>query len=313
MQTTLPHLDDFLLSLETNNYSAETVYNYERDLKIFEDFLGENGLDFNDLNKKAILNYKAYLVSRDRRTAQKQSGQRKLASFSLNRMLSALRSYLRFLTDLDFPSPLAANAVKLIKTEKKKLRISEFEEIKKLIESPSQFEKNKKIALRNRAILETFFSTGLRISELINLKISQIDRQGKIFIRGKGKKERFVYLTNRAQNHIKRYLEVRGSSKSPYLFIPYSGRNVSKKEKKLSPNYLELKVKQYRQALRLAVPLTVHGLRHAFATYLVENGASPAALQIILGHESLDTTTRYVHGSDRYAESSLKKFHPLPD
>jgi len=167
--------------------------------------------------------------------------------------------------------------------------------------------------MRNRAVLETLFSTGMRISEIINLKKQQIDKTGRIFIRGKGKKERFVYLTQRAQKHIKNYLEVRGDTESSYLFIPYRGKNVNVKDKKISPNYLEEKVKKYRELLGLNVPVSVHGIRHAFATYLAENGANPAAIQILLGHESLDTTTRYVHASDRYAEKVQQKYHPLKE
>lgn len=310
---TLPHLDDFLLNLQANNYSPETIYNYERDLKVFETFCNDCDLKFDDIDKKTILNYKAYLISRDRKTTKNRTGNKRLVSFSINRMLSALRSYLKFLTDIDYHSPVAPNIVKFVKTEKNKLRVSELDEVIKLIESPTIFEKNKKIALRNRTILEVLFSTGMRISEVIKLKISQIDRAGRIFILGKGKKERFVYLTPRAQNYIKQYLKIRGDSISTYLFIPYRGKNTSQKEKKLSPNYLESKVKQYRERLGLNIPITVHGIRHAFATYMVENGANPAALQILLGHESLDTTTRYVHGSDRYAEKSFKQFHPLSE
>jgi integrase/recombinase XerD len=309
----LPNIDDFLLNLQVNNLSQETVYNYERDLKVFENFLIESNFNFESTNKKTILNYKAYLVSQDRKTAKDQKTKIKLASFSINRMLSALRSYLRYLIDNDYKSPISPSEIKLVKTEKKHPRVSELEEIIKLIESPTQFEKNKVVAMRNRAILETLFSTGMRISELINFKKNQIDKTGRVFIRGKGKKERFVYLTHRAQKYIKSYLEVRGENDSSYLFIPYRGKNASLKDKKISPNYLEERVKRYRELLGLNIPISVHGIRHAFATYLAESGANPAAIQILLGHESLDTTTRYVHASDRYAERIQRKYHPLKE
>ena len=309
----LPYLDDFLLNLQTNNRSEETIYNYERDLKVFENFLNEINVDFEKIDKKTILNYKAYLTSRDRKTPKEQAGKKKLASFSINRMLSAFRSYLKFLINMDYKIPIPPNAIELVKTEKKHPRVGEFEEIIKLIESPSQFEKNKIVALRNRTMLEVLFSTGVRISELLNIKITDIDKTGRIFIKGKGKKERFVYLTPRAQKHIKNYLEVRGKTESPYLFIPYRGRNIHIKDKKISPNYLEEKVKRYRELLGLNIPISPHGIRHAFATYLAESGANPAAIQILLGHESLDTTTRYVHASDRYAEKVQRKFHPLKE
>lgn len=307
----LSHLDDFLLQLKANNYSDETIYNYERDLEVFQSFLQELNLEFEKTDKKTILNYKAYLISQDRRTSKQKNTSKRLSSFSINRMLSSLRAYLKFLIDMDYETPISPTNIELVKTIKKHPRVSEFEEIVKLIESPSVFEKNIVVALRNRAMLEVLFATGMRISELINLKKNQIDRTGRVFILGKGKKERFAYLTSRAQKHIKNYLTVRGSSESPFLFIPYRGRNILVKDKKISANYFQEKVKKYRELLGINVPLSCHSIRHAFATYLAENGANPAAIQVLLGHESLDTTTRYVHTSDRYAEESHRKYHPL--
>lgn len=309
----LPYLDDFLLNLQTNNLSPETVYNYERDLKVFQDFLEEINTDFPKITKTTLLQYKAYLSSQDRKTAKTQTGKKKLSSFSINRMLSAFRSFIKFLIDMDHQSPISPDMIKLIKTERKNPRVSEFNEIIKLIECPTEIEKNKKIAIRNRAILEMLFSTGMRISELINLKKSQIDKTGRVFIMGKGKKERFVYLTPRAEKHLKNYLEIRGITESPYLFIPYRGKNINNKYKKISANYLQEKIKKYRELLGINVPLSAHGIRHGFATYLAENGASPAAIQILLGHESLDTTTRYVHASDKFAEKTHRQYHPLKD
>lgn len=309
----LPYFDDFFLNLQTNNRSEETLYNYERDLEVFQNFLKEINIDFEKINKKTILNYKAYLTSQDRETPKFQKGKKRLSSYSINRMLSVLRSYLKFLIDMDYKTPIPPEAIGLVKTEQKHPRVSEFEEIVKLIESPTQFEKNNIIALRNRAMLETLFSTGMRISELINLRKERIDKTGRVFIMGKGRKERFVYLTPRAKKHLKNYLEIRGITESPHLFIPYRGKNIRDKNKKISPNYLQEKVKRYRELLGLNIPISCHGIRHAFATYMAENGASVAALQILLGHESLDTTTRYVNASDRFAEKIHRKYHPLKE
>ncbi len=307
----LEQLEDFLLSIQTNNYSPETLYNYERDLKTFENFLKQENISFKDIDKRIIERYKAYLVSKDRKTSLNNLPQKSLSASSINRILSSLRVYLKYLIKMDYEAPVAPQAIELLRRERKHPRVGEMEDIIRLVELPTKFEKNKIIALRNRAIMETLFSTGMRISELINLKKEQIDKTGRIFIKGKGKKERFVYLTERAHNHIKNYLEFRGETTSSYLFIPYRGKNFSQKDKKISPNYLEEKVKKYRELLGLNVPITVHGIRHAFATYLAESGANPAAIQILLGHESLDTTTKYVHASDRYAEKMHKKYHPL--
>jgi len=307
----LPYLDDYLLNLQTNNYSEKTVYNYERDLKVFEKYLSdEANKAFNTLKRRDIELYKAYLVSRDRNTPEGEKALKKLNSYSINRMLSALRSYLKYLIDNDYKCPINPQIIRLTKTTKKHPQVAELEELTKLIECPSTFEKEKHVALRNRAMMEVLFATGMRISELINLNKNQIDATGKIFIEGKGRKQRFVYLTDRAKHHIEKYLRSR-SDNHPALFIPYRGRNVASLNSRISPNYLQMKIKQYREHLKINVPTSAHSLRHGFATYLAESGANPAAIQILLGHESLDTTTRYVNASDRFAEKSHKKFHPL--
>ncbi len=309
----LPSLDDFLLNLQTNNLSPETVYNYERDLNVFQDFLKENGFEFEKINKKTLLFYKAYLNSQDRKTPLHELGKNKLSSFSTNRMLSALRSYLKFLVDVDIPTPITPEMVKLAKNEKKQYKISELLEIIKIIEAPMEFEKNQKVALRNRAMFEILFSTGMRISELINLKLNQIDKTGRILIKGKGKKERFVYLTARAEKHLKNYLNTRGIVDTPFIFIPYHGKNINQENKKISANYMQERIKRYREWLGINIPISCHSIRHAFATYLAENGASPAAIQVLLGHESLNTTTRYINASNKFAEETHRKFHPLKD
>ena len=113
----LPDLEDFLLNLQTNNYSPETVYNYERDLAVFDQFLTESGTSFDQTDKQAIARYKAYLASRDRKTPKRLKEQEKmLVSHSINRMLSSLRSYLKFLIEMDKPTPIPPEAVKLPKT-----------------------------------------------------------------------------------------------------------------------------------------------------------------------------------------------------
>jgi len=306
----LPYCDDFLLNLRVNNYSDETIYNYERDLKVFVDFLDDAKINFNKLTKRDILNYKAYLTSIDRKTANEHEGEKKLNSYSTNRMLSVIRSYLKYLIEMDYPAPLAPDAVKMAKTIKKKPQVAELEQLVQLIEAPIKFEKNKLVALRNHAMLEVLFATGMRISELTNLKINQIDKDGKIFILGKGKKERFVYLTPRGLKFLNEYLKTRLDA-SPFVFIPYRGQNALTNKSKISNNYIQSKIKEYRNLLGINVPTSAHSLRHGFATYLAESGANPAAIQVLLGHESLDTTTRYVHASDKYAQDMHKKFHPL--
>lgn len=312
----LPLLDEFLLFLKTQNYSEETIYNYERDLGVFSIFLnsdaGPSPIPFDGVTKQIVNQYKAYLASSDRMTAIKGKGKTRLSSYSMNRMLSSLRSYLKYLVDMDYKIPIAPEAVKLGKTEKKHAKVAEFDTLVKLIEFPVTYEKDPKVGFRNRVMLEVLFSTGMRISELCKLSRNDIDSTGRIFIMGKGKKERFVYLTPRCQELINEYLKVRDDT-YPGLFIPYRGLNAKEKQKRVSTNYLQAKIKEYRGKLRINVPTSAHSLRHGFATYLAEQGASPAAIQILLGHESLNTTTRYVHASDKFAEEVHRKYHPLSE
>lgn len=307
----LPLLDEYLENIQSNNYSIETVYNYERDLNTFADWLANDiKADFKNLNKRALIKFKAYLSSTDRLTASQETGSAKLSSYSINRILSALRSYLKFLVDMDYKTSITADTVKLLKTEKKAAQVPEMSELIKMIEAPDKFEADKNIKLRNRAMLETLFATGMRISELLSLRREQLDASGRIYIMGKGKKQRFVYLTPRSIKHLQNYLSTRIDN-SPYMFVPYRGRNNQERAKRISTNYLQYKIKRYRELLSINIPISAHSLRHGFATYLAENGANPAAIQILLGHESLDTTTRYVHASDKYAEKIHTKFHPL--
>ena len=308
----LPQQDDFLLSLKANNYSLETIYNYEQDLIVFDLFLKNDvEIPFDKISKKTIELYKAFLTSRDRRTPKLNKKTKQLSAGSINRMLSTLRKYLTYLGDMDYQIPIIPGSIKLVKMPRPHARVAEFDALVKLIESPTHFErKNREVALRNRAMLETLFATGMRISELISLNREQIDATGRIFIRGKGKKERFVYLTDRAKKCIDEYTSIRIDD-SPALFLPYRGRNSGKAKARISPNYLQMKIKLYRERLGINVPTSAHSLRHGFATYLAEQGANPAAIQILLGHESLHTTTRYVHASDKYAEKTHREFHPL--
>lgn len=306
----LPQLDDFLLYIKTQNYSPETIYNYERDLKQLEIFLDEESVSFERFNKQQVLQYKAYLISRDRKLPIKGSiAVQKLDPSSINRNLSSIRNYLKYLIDMDQPIPVQPEAIKLVKTDKKHSRVAELDQLIKLIESPQQIEPDELVGLRNRAMLEVLFSTGMRISELMSLNRSQLDGSGRLFIRGKGKKERFVYLTDRARHWLNDYLTKR-QDQAPAMFVPLRGANAGKSIRRISTNYLQAKIKQYREKLCINVPTSAHSLRHGFATYLAENGANPAAIQVLLGHESLDTTTRYVHASDKFAEETHKKYHP---
>lgn len=310
----LPLLDNFLLYLKTNNYSDETLSNYERDLQSFNSFLQtEISKHFDKLTKADIETYKAYLLSNDRKTTTtRMIAQTKLQSGSVNRMLSSLRGYFKFLIYQDYKIPIQPESIKMVRKEKKHYKVAELEELISLIEAPTKFEKDPIVSTRNRAMLEVLFATGIRISELLSLNRRDIDPSGKIFIVGKGKKERFVYLTPRSLTYLEHYLKLRLDN-LPALFVPQKGKRRNQKDCRISTNYLQDKIKKYREKLGIIVPTSAHSLRHGFATYLAEQGASPVAIQMLLGHESLNTTTRYVNASDRFAQEAHKKFHPLSE
>jgi site-specific recombinase XerD len=340
----LPFLREYLSNLKNNNYSKETIDNYARDLEIFSAFLFYIETRFENIEKITISEYKGFLreqnyipilhryqsgeelSDKDVKTSREEISEIKKAMYkgqlsdnSVNRMLSSLRSYLTFLVDIDKPVPIPPSAIKLIKAEKKEKQVAELDELIQLIESPMQFEEENILKIRNRAILEMIFSTGMRISEVVNLNRDQIKMHNgeiadsRIYIAGKGKKQRFVYLTERAVRHLQEYLNLR-KDEFPAMFIPTKGTRKATENPyivRLSQNYIQMKISEYRRRLGIIVPTSAHSLRHGFATYIAEEGANPAAIQRLLGHSSLQTTSRYVHASDKFAEKAHRDFHPL--
>ncbi len=340
----LPYLREFISSLKNNNYSKETIENYSRDLEIFMAFLYYLDITFEQIDKLIIADYKGFLrdqnylpilhefqagreltestVEKSKKEVseiKKSMYKGQLSDASVNRMLSSLRSYLSFLVDIDKPVPIPPSAIKMIKSEKKEKQVAELDELVKLIESPFEFETEEIVKYRNRAILELIFSTGMRISEVINLDREHFKIKDnkiiddKIYILGKGKKQRFVYLTPRAINFLNAYLKKR-SDNFPAMFVPTRGTRKSTNNPyivRLSQNYIQMKIAEYRRKLGIVVPTSAHSLRHGFATYIAEEGASPVAIQKLLGHSSLQTTSKYVHGSDKFAEKNHRQFHPL--
>lgn len=309
----LPLVSDFFTYLQTNNYSPETIYNYKKDILYLANFLQSRSSTVDNLNKKLVNDFKGYITSEERLTVTMgRKSEKRFSAVSTNRCLSVTRSYIRFLIEQDYPCPVMPEQFKLVKTDKHHPHVAAMEELVKLIEAPSMLENNAVIATRNRAMLEVMFSTGMRISELLSLNKRDLNDSGSIFITGKGRKQRLVYLTNRAKFYIEEYLKYRNDLQQA-LFVPTKGRNINKSQRRISPNYLQEKIKRYRERLKINIPVSAHSLRHGFATYLAEEGASPVAIQILLGHESLNTTTRYVNASDKFAEETHRRMHPLSE
>jgi len=309
----LPHIDDFLVRLQANYYSPLTVRNYKQYLEGFDQFLNESNVPFYRINKQTISSYKAYLASRGRKTAKPSNhSDKQLAPCTVNYKLIGLRAYLRYLIDIDYPCPLAPEAIEKLKAATRQPQVPELRDLIRLIEAPSP--ESNIIELRDKAILEILFNTGLRVSELVSLNRNQVDLERKQFgLKGKGDKIRIVFLSDTAAQWVGRYLQSRRDNFEP-LFIRHSGkvdRRKSGERMRLTVRSIQRIVIRYAEKCGLSIKATPQTLRHCFATYLAEEGANPVPLQVLFGHESLDTTTRYVHASDKYAEETHRKYHPL--
>jgi integrase/recombinase XerD len=308
----LPHIDDFLMNLQANHYSALTVRNYKGYLEVFDHFLDENNVPFFRINKKTIIAYKTYLASRGPKTAHLGNHNDKpLAPCTINYKLIGLRVYLRYLIGIDYPCPLAPESVENLKIIQKQPQLPKLEELIRLIEAPSP-ERNI-IELRDKAVLETLFNTGLKVSELVSLNREQVDLERKRFgLKGKGGKIRIVFLPNTTAQWIGRYLQARKDHFKP-LFIRHSGELDDRKsgeKMRLTPRSIQRIVTRYAKRCGLSIKATPETLRHCFATYVIEESDNPTPLHVLYSHESLDGVTRYVHASNKYAEETYRKYHP---
>lgn len=284
----LPYLNDFLKKLKDAQYSSETIYNYERDLNTFSHYLVDHlGIDFNNINNTTLEDFKKYLSSSNRLTSAKNTTQHKLSTSSINRIFSSIKSYFKYLSDNNIKVPINFISVKLSKNKRKHVTVPSLSVLMQLIEAPNKFEIDEIVKLRNRAMLETIFATGLSISELLSLKIENMDENGHLYITSNGKKQRFVDVNSEAMNHIKDYLAKRVDD-SPFMFVPCRGKNNTQKNKKISTNYLQFKIKEYRDLLGIDTVVSANSFRYGFFTHLTESNVNPTAINKIFSHHSLD-------------------------
>ncbi|HKC14718.1 MAG TPA: tyrosine-type recombinase/integrase, partial [Patescibacteria group bacterium] len=197
----------------------------------------------------------------------------------------------------------------LPKTESRSLKFLERDQVDRLVTSVDTSEEE---GIRDRTILELLFSTGLRVSELVKLNRDQINLDRKEFgVIGKGGKARIVFVSQRAADWIKRYLEKREDVYKP-LFIRYSGSKSeenSGERMRLTPRSIERIVKKYVRAAKIPVDATVHTLRHSFATDLLTNGADIRSVQEMLGHKNIATTQIYTHVTNKQLREVHSAFH----
>jgi site-specific recombinase XerD len=221
--------------------------------------------------------------------------------------LIALRGFLKYLTKRGYKT-LAADLVELPKLEQRSIDLISSDELARLLEAPNK-EKDKEKRLRDKAIMELLFSTGLRVSELTSLTRDIDLKQDEFSVRGKGGKVRVVFLSNEARDAVKAYLDMRDDMDES-LFVSVS-RNKSKLDtnKCMDKRSVERIVKRYATLAGITKKVTPHVIRHCFATDLLSNGADLRAVQQLLGHANITTTQIYTHVTDKHLRDVHKNFH----
>jgi site-specific recombinase XerD len=305
-------VDDFLTAVRIEKNQAEkTAENYAHYLKRAEDFFGEDK-DVGALNFREVRNFLLHLAD------LKVRGQ-KLSVKTRGYHAIALRALFKFLAKRDVDC-LAAEKIEVPKSEKRVVEFLTAEELERLFGAVGNVGTSLKPVpirdLRDAAILETLYSTGLRVSELTNLSRNQVDLKRKEFaVTGKGRKTRIVFLTEIAAEKIGKYLN-RRTDNLPAVFIshgPHStkgdeivgGKNVGR----LTPWSVANLVRKYSIAAGIVKKVTPHTLRHSFATTLLNNGADLRSVQEMLGHASITTTQIYTHVTNKRLREIHAKFH----
>lgn len=297
-------IKDFLAYVEVERgRSVKTVENYAHYL---ERFLSHSGVKQpSDITQDKIRDYRMWLNRQPGRTAK--SGGDSMKKKTQNYHLIALRSFLKYLVKRGIPS-LPPEVIELAKTPERHLDLITTLELERLMKAPTG---ETLPALRDRAILELFFSTGLRVSELCGLSRDIDLTRDELSVRGKGEKVRVVFLSPEAKKAVKQYLDKRDDTDDA-LFV----RQRMSKEKsdgnvslRLTPRSVERLMKHYAAKAGISKKVTPHIIRHSFATDLLENGADLRSVQALLGHANIATTQIYTHVTDAKLRDIHKQFH----
>ena len=277
------------------NFSDYTVINYKKDLEKFTKFLEKEKIDnINNINLSIIRNYLVFLHNL------------KLSKKTICRHISTLRTFFKFLSKR---SIINNNPMLLISNPKVDKKLPKFlyeEELETLLKIPDE---NTIEGIRDCLIVELFYSTGVRVSELSNLKIKDINfNEKKILILGKGNKERIVFYGEKCSKLLNQYLNksrpnLLNGIDSAYLFV-------GKKKDRLNENGIRIILKRILKMSGLEIKLTPHVIRHTFATDLLNNGADLRTVQELLGHENLKTTEIYTHITNERLKQVYRSCHP---
>ncbi len=303
MKTLNGLITDFLEYLEVERgRSMRTIRNYDFYLHRFSTWASNPSA--NKITREMIHKYRLWL-----NRLQEGRQEELLKKSTQNYHLIALRSFLKYLVKQEIPS-LAPEQIELAKQSRRTVDFLEAEELDRLLVMPKNEHGETLISLRDTAILEMLFSTGLRVSELANLKIELINlKRDEFTVRGKGDKPRLVFLSPSAKEAVKFYLSKRKDT-SPYMFVSHDR---AKQERgstaPLTPRSIQRTVEGYAKRAGITKKITPHTLRHTFATDLLLSGADIRSVQSMLGHESITTAQVYTHITNNQMKDVYKKFH----
>ena len=296
-------LTDFLEHLEIEGgRSQNTIRNYSLYLERFIKFAGD--IEVVKITSEMIRRYRLWL----NRYKNDNDG-KALSILTQSYHLIALRGFLTYLSRRDIPS-LSADKIILPKTVRKQVTFLQYDEVVNLIDNiPLDSEQG----LRDRAIIELLFSSGLRVSELVNLNRDHINLKRREFmVRGKGQKDRPVFVSQHAAEQVENYLQARQDS-LPALFLNYSRRSTkpttSGDYRRLSARSIRRMISHYARLAGITKHVSPHTMRHSFATDLLMNGADLRSVQSLLGHSSISTTQVYTHVTDQHLKDIHERFH----
>jgi integrase/recombinase XerD len=298
-------IQEFLEYLEIEKGRASnTISNYKFYLQRFLTWSKIN--DPSKISHDITRNYRLWL------NRQKDQSGQPFKKNTQNYHLIALRAFLKYLAKRDIKT-LAPEKIELAKMPDRQIEFLEGSELEAFLEAPETIDQPQIIKLRDKAILETLFSTGLRVSELAGLKIDDINlKKDEFTVRGKGSKLRIVFLSNQAKHYLDSYLKAR-KDMSQYLFTNHDKagkkRNKTSEDKGLTPRSIQRIVQKYAKIAGITKKITPHVLRHSYATDLLSNGADIRSVQTMLGHSSITTTQIYTHVTDKQLRQIYKNFH----
>ena len=292
---------DYIEHLEVEGgRSSKTAENYELYLNRFVEFTDDIPVD--KITSELVRKYRLWL------NRYKNNNDGELATITQGYHLIALRGFLGYLSKRDIIS-LSPDKIDLPTVARKQVTFLHFDEVTRMLDT---IPLDDEVGLRDRAIIELLFSSGLRVSELVNLNRDHVNTKRREFmVRGKGRKDRPVFIGEAAAGRVEDYLASRLDNLPP-LFLSYSRNNISSMTgdyRRLTSRSIQRMVTKYARLAGITKHVSPHTMRHSFATDLLMNGADIRSVQSMLGHSNISTTQVYTHVTDEHLRDVYEKFH----